>query len=429
MSDPIYAWLEIESQILAAKRPVETAFAAVNLAHTLVTYRQAVLWSDTEGVVALSGAAAVESGAPYVLWLERVFRHLKVKTVSPSVLTAGDLPPALAEQWGEWLPVHALVLPNDDEILLFARDDAFDEGEGQRLHRLATLVHLSRRALLPRSNLSSRFKALKGRKVRIGAAAVLLMAAFPVTGSVLAPAEAVPAHPVMIRAPLDGVIDRIRVKPNETVSEGQPLFDLDSTMLSGKLEVARQQQATAEAEYRQAAQAMVFDPKAKAQIAILAGKTEEKAAEARLLESQLARIGVKAPKPGIAVFDDVSDWIGKPVVVGEKVMVVTDETDTEIEAWASAADVGEVRPGAKLTLFLNTDSLSPVHALVRTVAYDSAARPDASIAHRVRATLAEGEAKPRLGLKGTARIDGDTVPLVWWLFRRPLATIRQFVGV
>ena len=429
MSDPIYAWLEIESQILAAKRPLETAFASVTLAHTLAPYRQAVLWSDTEGIIALSGAAAVESGAPYVLWLDRVFRHLKDKAVLPSPLTAGDLPPSLAEQWGEWLPVHALVLPNDDEILLFARDEPFDEGEGQRLHRLATLAHLSRCALTPRSNLSSRFKALKGKKVRIGAAAVLLMAAFPVTGSVLAPAEAVPAHPVMIRAPLDGVIDRIRVKPNETVSEGQPLFDLDATMLSGKLEVARQQQATAEAEYRQAAQAMVFDPKAKAQIAILAGKTEEKAAEARLLESQLARIGVKSPKPGIAVFDDASDWIGKPVVVGEKVMVVTDETDTEIEAWASAADVGEVRPGVKLTLFLNTNPLSPVHAVVRTVAYDSTARPDSSIAHRIRATLAEGEAKPRLGLKGTARIDGDTVPLVWWLFRRPLGTIRQFVGL
>ena len=91
--------------------------------------------------------------------------------------------------------------------------------------------------------------------------------------------------------------------------------------------------------------------------------------------------------------------------------------------------MGEVRPGGKLTLFLNTNPLSPVHAVVRTVAYDSTARPDASIAHRVRATLAEGEAKPRLGLKGTARIDGDTVPLVWWLVRRPLGTIRQFVGV
>jgi multidrug resistance efflux pump len=429
MTNPIHAWLEIESQILAAKRPIESAFAAVNLAHGLAPYRQAVLWSDAEGVVALSGAAAVESGAPYVLWLGRLFAHLRAKAVPASQITAADLSPALAEQWGEWLPVHALVAPSADEIVLFARDEPFDEGESQRLQRLATLAHLSRRALAAPSNLASRFKALAARKVRVGLAAALVIAAFPITGSVLAPAELVPAHPVVVRAPLDGVVDRIRVQPNEAVTEGQPLFDLDATVLAGKLEVARQQQATAEAEYRQAAQAMVFDPKAKAQIAILAGKSEEKAAEARLLDSQLTRIGVKSPKAGMAVFDDVSDWIGKPVVVGEKVMVVTDETDTEIEAWTPAADVGEVKPGARLTLFLNTNPLAPVHGVVRTVAYEAAARPDATMAHRVRATLAEGEAKLRLGLKGTARIDGDTVPLVWWLFRRPLAVVRQFVGI
>lgn len=228
--------------------------------------------------------------------------------------------------------------------------------------------------------------------------------------------------------PLDGVVDKVLVRPNDAVTEGQILFALDATTISGRLDVARQTQATAEAEYRQAAQAMVFDAKAKAQVAILAGKAEEKAAEVRLLENQLARIEAKAPRPGIAVFDDAADWIGRPVVVGEKVMAVADETDTEIEAWVSVVDVGEVRVDGTLTFFLNTDPLSPVKAKVRSVAYEANARPDSTIAHRVRASLTSPQ-KPRLGLKGTARIDGDTVPLVWWFFRRPLATIRQFVGV
>lgn len=174
---------------------------------------------------------------------------------------------------------------------------------------------------------------------------------------------------------------------------------------------------------------MVFDAKAKAQVAILTGKAEEKAAEVRLLESQLARIAAKSPRAGIAVFDDPTDWIGKPVTVGERVIAVADPSDTEIEAWVSAADVGEVKPGAKLTLFLNTAPLSPVRAMATSIAYEASARPDNTIAHRVRAKLTEGQDRPRLGLKGTARIDGDSVPLVWWLFRKPLATIRQFVGI
>lgn len=256
----------------------------------------------------------------------------------------------------------------------------------------------------------------------------MVAAWIPVTGSMLAPAEMVPAHPVVVRAPQEGVVERIYVRPNDPVREHQPLFDLDATTLAGKPDIARQSQATAAAEYRQAVQAQVFDSKAKAQVAILAGRVEEKAAEVGWLESQIERIRVKTPQAGLAVFDDPSEWLGRPVMVGEKVMVVADETDTEIEAWLPVAEAGDARPGARLTLFLNTTPLDPVRAVVRTIAYEATVRPNGTPAHRLRATLAEGQAKPRLGLKGTARIDGDRMPLVWWLFRRPLTAVRQSVG-
>lgn len=423
MTDLIHAWLELEHRLLEARRPVEAAFSAVNLGHSLVPYRQSALWRPDGGVMALSGAASVEHGSPYLLWLNKLFQHL---AGSPArLLTAADIPGALAEQWADWLPAHGVLLPADDGLLLFVREEAFTAQDVALLERLALLTGLSLRAWTPKR---LRLRLPRGRKAWMAAAAVVMAALFPVTGSVLAPADSVAAHPVVVRAPLDGVIDTLAVRPNDPVSEGQPLFALDATTLVGRLDVTRQQQATAEAEYRQAAQAMVFDAKAKAQVAILAGKAEEKAAEVRLLENQLARIAVKAPRAGIAVFDDSSDWIGRPVNVGQKVMEVADETDTEIEAWVSVADVGEVRIGGPLTLFLNTAPLSPLKAKVRSIAYEASARPDATVAHRVRATLDDGTAKPRLGLKGTARIDGDTVPLVWWLFRRPLSIARQFLG-
>lgn len=148
MSDAFIAWLDLEHRILKAKRPVETAFAAVNLAHTLVPYRQAALWNATSGVVALSGAATVESGSPYVLWLGQVFRH--ASSTAPMVLTAADLPQILAEQWGDWLPAQAAMFPLGEEILLFARDEPFQDGELGLLERLADLVALSRRALTPK---------------------------------------------------------------------------------------------------------------------------------------------------------------------------------------------------------------------------------------------------------------------------------------
>ena len=35
---------------------------------------------------------------------------------------------------------------------------------------------------------------------------------------------------------------------------------------------------------------------------------------------------------------------------------------------------------------------------------------------------------PRLGLRGTARLEGRRVLLAYWLFRRPISALRQFIG-
>lgn len=421
MSDPILAWLEIEGRILKAARPVEVDFAILNLGAGVVGYRQAALWQD--GIKALSGVSSVDGHAPYALWLDKLIRAHA--TEIPLCLDSTRVDEGLAEQWHDWLPAYALIVPMGPARLLFARDTGFSPDDSALLQRLADLGRVTRAALAPKR---AAFTLPKTKRKRLLAAAALLVSLFPVTGSVLAPAESVPAHPAVVRSPLDGVVDHVVVQPNQLVAEGEVLFLLDATALTGRLDVARQTHATAEAEYRQAAQAMVFDAKAKAQVAILAGKAEEKAAEVRLLESQLQRVQVRAPKAGIALFDDAADWVGRPVALGEKVMAVADETDSEIEAWVSVADVGEIQKDGRLTLFLNSRPLTPLRARVRSLAYEATARPDTSIAHRLRASLDDGEEKPRLGLKGTARIDGDTVPLVWWLFRRPLATIRQFVG-
>lgn len=423
-ADRLVALLDVEGRLLAASSRRELAFILVNDSHALVPYRQAVLWSPAGGVEAVSGLAVHEPDAPFVLWLKQVLTMRQAE----GLLAAADLPPYLAEQWADWLPPFALCLPVGGSTLLFARDEPWNDGDRMVLNRLA----LVGKAMLHGFERRTPFRVpewVKTRKTRLAVALLVVAAAFPVTGSVLAPAEMVPAGVVMVRSPLEGAVDRFHVKPNDAVVEGQPLFDLDPTTLQGRLDIARQQAATAEAELRQAAQAQVFDPKAKAQVAILASRFEEKTAEVKWLEGQLERIHVRAPRSGITVFDEPSEWVGRPVTVGEKVVQIADETDTEVEAWLAVADAGEARPEARLTLFLNVAPLSPVRATVRTVAYDAINRPDGTLAHRVRATLATGETHPRLGLKGTARIDGDTVPLVWWLFRRPLATARQRLGL
>ena len=64
-----------------------------------------------------------------------------------------------------------------------------------------------------------------------------------------------------------------------------------------------------------------------------------------------------------------------------------------------------------------------------TIAYESQYRPDGTLAHRVRAALADGEVPPRLGLKGTAPIDASPESLVARAVRAALAVIFREWGM
>lgn len=260
-------------------------------------------------------------------------------------------------------------------------------------------------------------------------ALALLFLCFPVRLTILAPGELVPAHPAVIRAPLEGTVDKFFVSPNSRVKAGDALFQLDLTTLESRLQVARQGLATAEAEYRQSAQQAVFEAKSKAQLALLQGRIAERRTEAEYLESQLARAQVTAPLDGIALMDDPSEWVGKPVNTGERIMTVADEHDVEVEAWITLGDGIALPEDAAVTLYLNAAPLSPVSARVRYYAHEAVPRPDSSYAYRLRARLEPGETPPRVGMKGTTKIRGPWVPLSYWVLRRPLAILRQVTGL
>lgn len=434
----------------------ELQFLAVNDTHALASYRQAALWVRGEGVACLSGVVQVEANVPYVLWLQQIFQQMALKAGEPKRLQATDFSGELADEWTDWLPAYGLWLPfggldggmaepEDGASCpggwLLARDEPWsDEDIAVLAEWCDTWGHCWRaRSGSPRLRWQDwRRKVRQACTPPVGkrwwqipagrwAVAALLVICFPVRLTVLAPGELVPANPAVIRAPLEGVIGSFHVQPNEKVTKGQPLFDFDEALIQSKLEVSRQALATAEAEYRQTAQQALTDTKAKAQLAILTGKIEEKRAEAAFLADQRERAGVIAPQDGIALFDDPSEWIGKPVAVGERIMRIASPSDVEVEAWVPLADAIPLQEAAGVSLYLNASPLSPVDAEVRYFAHDAVERPDGNYAYRLRARLV-APTDHRVGLKGTARIRGQWVPLAYWVLRRPLASIRVYLG-
>ncbi|RYY94845.1 MAG: HlyD family secretion protein, partial [Comamonadaceae bacterium] len=146
------------------------------------------------------------------------------------------------------------------------------------------------------------------------------------------------------------------------------------------------------------------------------------------LQDQLQRAQVTAPRDGVALLDDPTEWVGKPVAVGERVMSVADAHEVEIEAWLSPSDAIELPPGSAVQLYLNSRPLSPVAGTLRYAAHEAVPRPDGSYAYRVRAVLPEGSDAARVGLKGTAKLSGGRVAAIYWVLRRPIASLRQMTG-
>lgn len=440
--NPLLVLLRLSQQARNASRD-ELPFMLVNDTFALQPYRQAALWMQGQGVKALSGSLLPEANAPFVLWLEQVFAELQRQNKPAGWVAPDDLPPALVQGWSEWLPAHGLWIPLADigGVLLLA-DEAWPEEmlplllEWSAVWRHAWLALQTAQPEGGRQWLARLRRWLQPDAARpwwkqprtLALAAVTLILLLPVRLSVLAPAEIVPIRPEAIRAPLDGVIGRFYVQPNQPVKAGQLLFDFDAAALEARLAVAQQGMETAGAEYRQYASQAIADSKYKAQLAALLGKIEEKRTEVEYLQGQLTRSQVRASRDGVAIVDDPSEWIGRPVQTGERILRIANPAQLEIEAWLPVGDAIPLPGGAPLRLYLAAQPLDSLAASLRYMGYEAKARPDNSYAYRIRATL-QGGALPRIGQKGTARIYGHRVPVIYWMLRRPWAIVRQTLGL
>ncbi|PTT76270.1 secretion protein HylD [Pelomonas sp. HMWF004] len=430
---PLLTLLQLGRRARAAPDLATLGFVAVNETLQLLPYRQAALWTELglPRVAAVSGLPQPDPGAPYVQWLGKACRQLTKAQTAAGPIDASALPDSLRDEWPQWLPAQAMWLPLQQRgALLLARDPAWSEADTALLKELADVYGHALAGFAPRqSGLDRSFGWLRtARAKRRLALAALVVCLIPIRVTVLAAAEVVPKEPLLVRAPLDGVIERFDVQPNQAVKSGDPLFSLDTTALRTRYEVARKAYDTAQEEYRQSSQAAVTSDKNRADLALRRGQLQEKLVELSYTSGQLDRVQVKAEREGIAVFADVNDWLGKAVAIGERILLVADPAKVELTAHLPAADHIEVQAGDVLTLYPQGSPLASFDAKVTSVAYRAEPTAEGFLAYRIKAEFEPGQASPRIGQLGTARVRGPWAPLAYVVLRRPLATLRQWLG-
>jgi len=315
-------------------------------------------------------------------------------------------------------------------ILMLAREEAWQDGELALAAELGSIfshgLTLHQRKAPIRDRLRSTGRSLYA-KVAL-AVFLLLVLLIPVHLSVLAPAEVTAKDPFLVRAPLDGVIEQFYIRPNQAVKAGQVLFSMDKTGLRSRQGIARKSYEVAAEEYRQASVLALQDYRGKTEMAPRRGRMEERAADLSGTGKLLQRMESVAPRDGIAIFSDPTDWVGKGVTIGEKVLLIADPLKAELLIRLPVADAIALEPGTRITLYLTNDPQHPHEARLTTAAFRAEVMPGGQVGYRLKADFVNSSDLPRIGLSGIAKIYGKKVFLGYAIFRRPLTAVRQRLG-
>jgi multidrug resistance efflux pump len=439
---PALALLDFERRMQTAASHREVVFRAVNDGSQVLRFDQAVLWRQDiffrPLIAAASGLADVSVDSPYQQWLVRLIRAITPDQFdAPKTWTLAELPEALVSDAADWAPaqtVHCPLRGPNGALLggiLFFRAQPYTE---QELAAAEWIARSTGYALWAWRTEHSRARTwirsgVAWKALILVAALAALAALIPVRLSALAPAEITPLRPIPVTSPLDAVVREIVVKPNQIVKAGELLAVLDDTAVRNRLEVAAKSLDIARADLQRATFKSFSDEASRLELQVLNARVQEKVAEVAYLTELVGKSQVVAPQGGVAVFSSQDEWRGRPVQVGERVMMIADPSIIDITIYVPPDDAVELEAGAKVELLLHVDPLSPLDAQIERASYEATPMPDGTLAYVTRARLLPDQGLPRIGLRGTAKVYAGEVTLGYYLMRKPLAFLRRSLGI
>lgn len=343
--------------------------------------------------------------------------------------------PADDEYWASHCASHVWIIPLDAPdyqwcgLLILSRNESWNEAEQViASHAADAYAHaLAKQHQIHTPPLWKRLLQSKKRRYALLGIALLLL--LPLRLSVIAPAEVIASKPALIRASMNGVVKEIMVQPGEHVGKEQPLVQFDEEELQNRINVARKALDVATLDHRQMLQAGLDDQDARADIIRAAGTMKKAKTELAFAESLLARTIITAPDEGVVIFEDVYDWVGRPVSIGERIMLLANPADSQLEIRVSVHDAIHLPEQADIQFFSNVSPHMPQDATLNYHSYRATETEDGSMSYRLKADWADAADAPMLGLKGSAKLYGERAPLIMHILRKPLTIIRQWLGM
>jgi len=231
-----------------------------------------------------------------------------------------------------------------------------------------------------------------------------------------------------VGSPISGVVDQFHVEPNAVVNKGDLLITLDDRSIRNEVALAAQELETSKAEYLRSAQRSFSDQESKSEIELQKARVVQRALQKDFAEARLGQTKIYAGRDGVAVFTDQNDWLGRPVSVGERMMVLADPAEKQLDVFMPIDDALYLQPGAEVRLFLNADPTRPLKGALTQTSYEPTEK-DGALSYNLKAKIDDDNDFSRLGWQGTVKVySNEKVSLFYYMFRKPISAARQLFG-
>jgi hypothetical protein len=427
--------LHYEEQLRNAENKKQLAFRAVNDCRQLINFRQAFIFyriGNKFKLQAASNLAAIDNDAPLVRWLQQQVCQ-QINTLDIKALTINEVDSEQQQRWNENALPYALWCPLLDSKqqviggIWFSREIPWSDEELTLIERIRSAVAYSVLVFVKPAKVIGIHKRKTGWVIL-----ALIMIGFfiPIRMSILAPVEVVAHQPDIISSQVEGVIDEIHVMPNQTVSAGQLLISIEDTELRHQVTIAEQELEVKRAHLLTANQGAFRNRESKSSLAILREEITLASTRLSYYQDKLEQASIYADQAGLLIYSDPADWLGRPIQIGERIMLIADPATPRLRVDVPLADSLSLMPGSDVKVFLNADPLSAINATLVNAAYEAEEVIAGQLAYRVIATANSQKDLNdlRIGFRGTAKIYGGSVPLWYYFFRRPITSIRQYLG-
>ena len=437
----IFTLLQLELQARMAGSIKELQFLTVNEPRRLLPYRQAFLFRASATprkpcrLETASSVPVIQRDAPLAQWLERMLHHNREQGDAPKTqrFSEEDCSPDLKAEWKEFSFAHVLWCPFvlSDQTFLgglwLAKEVPWKDSEATVAQRLSDTYAHAWGALVGKKPISAK-QGISRYWLWLAFLGAIITMALPVHMSTLAPVEIVAKDSAIVSAPMDGIIAEILAPPNTTIQKGQTIFLYEDTNLRSAYEVAEQNRSKAIAEYRKATQEAFSAIENEAHVPLLKAEVQLRETELDYALERLEQVEVKATKTGLLLYSDQSDWIGRPIEAGERIMEIADPGKIELAIELPVVDAIVLKEHASIDVFLDAKPLETLAATLTHASYQAVPLPEQILAYKVTGTLQHISPDIRIGWRGTAKIYGKKTTVFFLLFRRPISTARQYLG-